>query len=75
MVGYASGSLSKAVCSRCWFKIDYTALRQEQDTGLWVCRKCLDQPDPWRNLPPRPPDEVNLHHPRPDESIAVTGTG
>jgi len=62
------GHVAIALCARCNFRLPYDKLVQDPDTKLWVCRKCQDDPDPWR-LPARRTEDISLQHPRPDVEI------
>lgn len=61
--GYASGKYAVAHCARCGFRFPYLSIRQEAETGLRVCRECLDEPQPKRRVPAV---REALRHPTPD---------
>lgn len=64
-------SLAVAICDRCKMKVPLVELKSDSDSpGLRVCRKCMDDPDPWR-LPPRVTEKITLKNPRPEKEISV----
>ena len=64
-----SGKVAVAVCGRCNFKLPYNELRADKNIpGLYVCKECSDAKDPYK-LPARQPENISLHHPRPDEPL------
>lgn len=66
-----NASVAIGICDRCHFKFPIGDLRADGNTpGLRVCAKCSDVKDPYR-LPPRRPDNIIVHHPRPD--VPLTG--
>lgn len=69
-------SLAIAVCDRCKMKVPFVTLVPDSNfPGLRVCesRGCRDNLDPYR-LPARKTERINLRFPRPDVSVAVTGS-
>ena len=71
---WGAGLKSIAVCDRCNFKMDYTALRADGNSpGLRVCQECWDPKNPWRD-PPIQPDAITLRFPRPDTPLVVGNT-
>lgn len=70
---WASGQLSKGICDRCGFRVEYLQLRADQDIkSLRVCYRdgCQDSFDPWRKNP-RQLESMNLRFPRPDVPLAI----
>jgi hypothetical protein len=66
-----SQTLSVAICPRCHFKRKYDDLVIDPNTNDYVCKfGCVDEFDPYR-IPPRKPDDITLHHPRPDDPLDV----
>lgn len=62
-------TLGIALCARCSRKFSLEDLFPDPNSpGLMVCRKDLDDLDPYR-LPPREPDQINLLFVRPDVSL------
>ena len=58
--------LSPYICDRCKMIKRFSEMVEDEDKqGLWVCRDCSDQIDPWK-LPPRESEDVTIPHPRPD---------
>jgi len=64
-------SLAIKLCDRCGFKFPFDEVFTDPNNGLQVCRKDLDNYDPWR-LPARMPEDISLRNPRPEVSIATT---
>ena len=62
------GSAAIATCPRCTFKMQHDDMVQDPNTKVWMCKECADLYDPWR-LPARPPENISLRHPRPDEEL------
>lgn len=61
-----------ALCARCSKKFSLDDLYSDPNSpGLMVCRKDLDQYDPWR-LPARETENITLRFCRPD--VPLTGT-
>lgn len=59
------GNLGIGLCDRCHFKFSIEDLVPDDNSpGLKVCRKCVDQFDPYR-LPARRPDDLTLPFYRP----------
>lgn len=57
------------ICDRCKMKFPIEELWSDRNVpGLKVCRKDLDDRDPWL-LPPRQPEDITLRYPRPDEAF------
>lgn len=68
------GKSAITVCARCGLKMPYNDVVQDRNVrGLWVHAECADNKDPYK-LPARQPENITLQHPRPDSSIALTGT-
>ena len=66
---HGQGKVAIAVCGRCNLKVPYNALKRDGNTpGLYVCPECRDSKDPYK-LPARAPENITLHHPRPDEPL------
>jgi len=64
-----SGKVAVAICGRCQLKMHYTDLMADRNVpGLYVCKDCCDGKDPYK-LAPKPPENISLHHPRPDEPL------
>lgn len=56
----------EGICARCDLKFSLQELFDDPNyPGLKVCRKDMDQYDPYR-LPPREPDPISLPFTRPD---------
>ena len=68
-------SVAIGVCDRCKMKYAFVRLGPDPNfPGLRVCDTgCRDQFDPYR-LPARKTERINLRFPRPDVSVAVTGS-
>ena len=64
----ARGTVAIAICPRCSFKVQYASLVQDPNTKMWVCPKCQDILDPWRQAA-RQPENITLTHPRRDEEL------
>lgn len=69
MPNYAGGKYAIAICDRCGFQFPYLSLVREPVTALYVCRGCLDEPNPLRWLRARS-DGVAIMHPRVDVPLA-----
>lgn len=62
--------LSPYICDRCRMIKAFSEMQEDEDRqGLWVCKGCSDQLDPWK-LPPRESEDVTIPHPRPDTELA-----
>jgi hypothetical protein len=62
------GTAAIAVCGRCSMKMYYDDLKKDPNTGMMVCKECVDIYDPWR-LPARKTENIALQHPRPDVEL------
>lgn len=63
-----------AICGRCGLKMWWGELQPDPNSpGLMVCRKDLDQYDPYR-LPPRQSENITLAFVRPDLPLDGTST-
>ena len=61
--------LAVAVCDRCQVKMPYVDLMPDPNSpGLRVCKKDLDNLDPWR-LAARQTERIDLRFPRPDQPL------
>ncbi len=73
---------AQAVCDRCgfWYQLDALSRQYQwagpalQDTGLLVCRRCLDTPQPQFRTFIFPPDPVPRVNPRPDIYTTLPAT-
>ena len=64
-------TLGVGICGRCSQKFSLDDLFADPNyPGLRVCRKDLDDYDPYR-LPARPADQINLRFVRPDTPLDV----
>lgn len=64
-------TLGIGICDRCKMKFPLGELFSDPNSpGLKVCRKDVDQYDPWR-LPARQAEKVTLSFVRPDESVSL----
>jgi len=64
-------TLAVGICGRCSRKFSLDDLYSDPNfVGLKVCRKDLDDYDPWR-LPARPADQISLRFARPDTPLTV----
>lgn len=62
-------TLGVGLCDRCHRKFPLGELHPDPNSpGLRVCRKDMDQFDPYR-LPARQPDQITLPFVRPDEPL------
>ena len=62
-------SLAIGICGRCSRKFPIDELMPDPNyPGLRVCRKDLDEFDPYR-LPARPPENIAVRSPRPDTPL------
>lgn len=62
--------LGIGICDRCKRKFPIEELWSDRNNpGLKVCKKDLDDFDPWR-LPARAGEQIVLRHPRPDEPLS-----
>lgn len=65
------GTYGIGICARCSIKFSLEDLSPDPNApGLMVCRKDLDEFDPWR-LAPRTAENVTLAFTRPDEPLTV----
>ena len=64
-----------AICDGCGFQVQHNILREKMEyrggstpvgTGLLVCPRCDDVPNPMGQLQVLPPDPVPVRNPRPD---------
>lgn len=64
-----------AICDGCGFLVQHEILREKQEyrggltpvgTGLYVCPRCDDVPNPFGQLQVLPPDPRPVTNPRPD---------
>lgn len=64
-----------AICDGCGFLVQHNTLREKMEyrggmtpvgTGLMVCPRCDDVPNPYGQLQVLPPDPVPVRNPRPD---------
>lgn len=64
-----------AICQGCGFLVQHEVLREKMEyrggispvpTGLWVCPRCDDVPNPFGQLQVLPPDPVPVNMPFPD---------
>jgi hypothetical protein len=72
-LGYSD--IAIAVCDRCKMKRPHAVMRNDPNfPGLRVCNEgCADELDPYR-LPARKTERITIRFPRPDVSVAVTGS-
>jgi hypothetical protein len=70
-----NSDIAIAVCDRCKMKRFHSVMRSDPNfPGLQVCDQgCADQFDPYR-LPARKTERITIRFPRPDVSVAVTGS-
>ena len=62
-----------SICDRCKLKFPYDDLYPDPNSpGLRVCKKDLDELDPYK-LKPRQPEKISLRYPRPDSDISTVG--
>lgn len=60
------------VCARCYLTFSIDDLQDDPNyPGLKVCRKDMDEYDPYR-LPPREPDQITLPFTRPDVPVVAS---
>jgi hypothetical protein len=70
MGGFASGKYALAICDRCGFSYQYTALKKEW-TGFKVCVECYEPKHP-QLMPKRSvSDPQALQEPRPDRASVL----
>ena len=64
-----------AICGRCQLKFKLAELSPDPNMpGLMVCKKDIDQYDPYR-LPPPGPDRIALPFTRPEVPISIQQSG
>ena len=63
-----NGTFANAICYRCKFALPYGDLKQDPNDLQWYCKDCVDVYDPWK-LPAPKPENIALHHPRPDGEL------